>query len=302
MNEKTLKLIEAINAYDALKWDEVAPANSINYGPLHFWYKGRHIDVTDTAARQLCVLNGIPPAFFMDTMRWDEKMSVFNRLNEERGDTEHMFRFSGDTLYGVVSPKYRRIDNSRMLSILETAADSGLPLMPVKYKLDTDHSRIVLVPEHAQVGELTPSLTITNSECGLASLNLWAGVYRWVCTNGLMVPVGDIARSRWFHIGNAAISLPDICIVLNRSVEYVQLLYEARSRYLRPEDKVRILNNVSEVLGQRVAEKVSDVANAEYSGAPTLYHAVNAITRTAQMFRPQVQSDVERFAGRLLAA
>lgn len=302
MNEKTLKLIEDMNAYDAVKWDEVAPASDVRYSALAFWFKGHYIQTTDTAIRQLCALNGIPSHFFMERLKNDERTAIFNRLNREHGDTEHMFRFSGDTLYGIVGPRYRRIDNSRILSVIEAAADAGLPLMPVKHTLDPDHTRVVLVPERAQVGELTPSITITNSENGLASLTMWAGVYRWACTNGLMVPVGDVTRSRWFHIGNAGITLPDIGIVLNRSMQYVGMLHEARRRYLHTGMKEEIVERVAGALGQQIAETFSNVANTEYRGAPTLFHAVNALTRTAQSFRPVQQTEIEHYAATLLAA
>ncbi|MFA6450864.1 MAG: DUF932 domain-containing protein [bacterium] len=304
MNEKTSTLIERLRTYDGAKHDEVAPQGAVAYNFDEFTFKGLPIRTTETAEKQLCAACGIPYEFFQHRLNRHEKTSIFNRLSMELADAERLFRFHHNELYGVTSTRYRKLDNIRVLDILQAADDSGIGLKPVRYNFKPDHTRVVLVPDKTNVGELTPSITITNSENGLASLSLWAGVFRFVCTNGLMVPVSDITRNRWFHIGNSDISLPDIGVVLNRSMEYVEMLYESRSQYLSVRDKTDIVTKVAGALGQKVAEKVVDVANREYHGAPTLFHAINSITRAAQSlsFRPQVQSEIERYAATLLAA
>jgi hypothetical protein len=302
MNDKTKQLVQAIVEADNVKYDEVAPARSIVYGPQGFLFEGKPIHTTDTAVRQLCGTCGIPASFFTDCMNTNERTSVFNRLNLEQAETERMYRFQNDCLYGVVSSRYKRIDNIRVLDILEAASDSGIGLKPVKWTLSHDHTRVTLVPDRASVGELTPSITITNSENGLASLSLWAGVYRWICTNGMMVPISDITRSRWMHLGNSDITLPDIRIVLNKSMEYTERLYASRGRYLGAGDKESIVLDISRALGQKAAERVVEVANAQYHGGRTLYDVVNATTRAAQAFRPAMQTEVERYASTLLKA
>lgn len=296
------ELMRTIVLYDNRKHDEVAPARAVVCSPDGFLFRGKRIVATDTAMRQLCATCGIPADFFCNTMNSSERTFVFNRLNLEQPETERMYRFHDDTLYGVVSHRYKRIDNIRLLDVLEAADDAGIGLKPVRWNLDPDHTRVVLVPERAHVGELTPSITLTNSENSLASLTLWAGVYRWICTNGLMVQVGDLTKTRWFHIGNNDIRLPDIHVVLNRAQEVTETLYATRRRYLSVGDKAEIVTDVAASLGQRVAEKVVEIGNREYRGGCTMFDAVNAVTRAAQAFRPAEQSQVESYAGRLLLA
>jgi len=79
-------------------------------------------------------------------------------------------------------------------------------------------------------------------------------------------------------------------------------LCESRRRYLGAAEKADIVLYIGDKLGQRVADKVAEVANSEYSSAPTLYHAINSITHAACAFRPAMQSEIERYAGTLLAA
>jgi hypothetical protein len=304
MNDKTSNLIERLRTYDGAKHDEVAPQGAVAYNFDEFTFKGLPIRTTETAEKQLCAACNIPFEFFQHRLNRHERTSIFNRLTMEQADTERMYRFHHDELYGVTSTRYRKLDNIRVLDILQAADDSGIGLKPVRYNFKPDHTRVVLVPDKANVGELTPSITITNSENGLASLTLWSGVYRFKCSNGLLVPVGDIAHNRWMHIGNSDISLPDIGVVLNRSMEYVEMLYESRSQYLSVRDKTDIVTKVAGALGQKVAEKFVDVANCEYHSGRTLFDTVNAITRTAQSlsFKPQQQTEIERYAATLLAA
>ncbi len=297
------RFIQHLTAYDARKRDEVAPACVISYNYGRFSYKGKPVRVTETALRQLCNGCGIPTDFWSNRLNVMERTPIFNRLVQDQGNVERLFRFHGDDeLYGVLSPRYRRLDNILALEIMQAADDAGIGLKPVKYRLDPDHTKIRLVPVGSRVGELVPMIEVINSENGQSSLQLYAGVHKWSCENGLMIPVSDITRSRWFHIGNSDIALPDVGIVLNRSEQYVDMLNDARSRYLNPEDKERILMDIAGALGHTVAERVVDAANREYHGGRTMFDVVNATTRAAQSFRPEQQSAVERYAGHLLAA
>jgi len=298
----TDQLRDAILTEHNAKADEVRTAASIVYGPEGFIFDGYPISATETATRQLLTRVGIPYDFFQSRMNTQERIAVFNRLNTETGNARRLLRFSGDRLYGVVSERYRVIDNIEILDVIESAQDSGFGLKPVRWTLDHDHTRVVLVPDGANVGELTPSITITNSENGLGCLSLWAGVYRWVCTNGMMIPISDITKNRWMHMGGGDVVLPDMGLVVNRSHDYTDRLYYAKTKPLDDAGRERIFTLVEGRFGKKTAEKVQEVAAREYSGAPTMFHAINAITRSAQSFTPTRQSEIELFASSLLAA
>lgn len=302
MERSREKLMRSLLHYDNQKYDESACVKAVTRGDDGFLFRDRPVKVTGTALKQLCAINGIPATFFSEKMDMRERKSVFNRLNSEQAEVERMYRFHGDTLYGVVSLRYKKIDNIRLLDVLQAADDSGISIKPVIWKLAPDHTRVTLVPDRSSVGELTPCIILTNSENGLASLTLWAGVFRWVCSNGMMVSVGDVTKTRWFHIGNNEIVLPDISIVLNRASEATERLYAARSQYLGVEDKAEIAGRIAGALGQPAADKVAETANREYHGGRTMFDVVNAVTRAAQTFPPARQSQAEAFASHLLAA
>jgi hypothetical protein len=302
MNAEMIKLVDHILKYDAAKRDITAEAAVVEYGNGGFRFDDKPIRVTHTALRQLCALAGIPPDFFAERMTPAERSVIFNRLIMQVGETDRLFRFHNDLLYGVVSPRYKKLDNVLLIDILQSAEDSGLGLRPVRADLHPDHSKVRLVPDIPRVGELAPMIEFTNSENGLGSLQVYAGVYRWFCTNGLMVPVSDITRARWMHLGNRDIQLPDLYTVLNRSLEFIEKMDRARTQYLSATRKERLLTRISRDLGQKAAERVVRTANREYNSGRTRFDLVNAVTRAAQGFPREQQSTIERYASTLLAA
>ena len=302
MNTEMIKLVNQIQKYDAAKRDVAAEAAVVEYGNGQFRFDDEPIRVTRTALRQLCGLAGIPADFFTEKMTPAERSVIFNRLIAQVGETDRLFRFSNDLMYGVVSPRYKKLDNIMLLEILQSAEDSGLGLRPVRADLHPDHSKIRLVPNVPRVGELAPMIEFINSENGLGSLQVFAGVYRWVCTNGLMVPVCDITRSGWLHLGNRDIDLPDLHVVLNRSIQFIGKMDRARTQYLPLSARERLLTRISGALGQKAADRIVRTANREYHCGRTRFDLVNAVTRAAQGFPREQQTHIERYASSLLAA
>ncbi len=301
MND-TERFMARLRVYDESKQDIAESRRAVEYREDGFYFRGKPITVNNTALQQLCRLLDIPQEFFFNTMIPDERATVFNRLNRHIDDEEKLFRFSGDLLYGVVSRRYRKLDNIMIADILGTARDSGLGLKPVKFCFDPDHSRFVFVDETAEVSEIAPAITITNSENGLGSLKISAGTFRWVCTNGLMMPIGDVSQSRWMHKGNSDVYLPDLFTVLNQSRRHVEQMDTSRGKYLTTSAKMDIILDLAEKLGRCVAERVIEAANREYNGGRTVFDTINAVTRAAQAFRPAEQTEIESYAAGLLAA
>ena len=298
MADSMSKLIKRIRNYTYKKEDLVEPASAIQHTGESLVLNGEPIRATHTAVRHLCIHAKIPADFFMNRLLPEEQIPIFNRMFSAL-DTEFMFRLSNKTLYGVVSPKYSIMDNIVLVDILKAADEMGLGLKPVKSVLNPDHTKIRLIYEHARVGELVPMLELTNSENGMGSLVLWAGIYRYVCSNGLLIPV-TTTQSRWIHYGADTIDIPDFHAVLDESVRYVHMLDQARTDYLSAEGKMSLIQDVSSKFSGRVADAVTSAANHEYHGAPTRFHFVNAVTKAAQTFEPAQQTCMESYAHTLL--
>jgi hypothetical protein len=303
MNEGIKKLIEDLESYDAAKRDELACADDLIHYNGGFYFKGQPIDVTEAALRQLCSFSGIPADFFRDSLTASEQAILFNRLyHENNASAARLYRLSNDTLYGVVSHRYHKIDNAAFIPVLKKIDNFDLDLKPVKLILNPDHTKIRLVPTDYADGEMAPMIEFTNSENGLGSMKVWAGVYRQVCTNGLMVEIKNLGRSRWSHIGSAGIDMPDLHSVMNVSLDYLKRLDSARTVYLNSDAKEYYIMHIAEELGHDAADKVVEAAQNEYHNGRTLFDLVNSITRAAQSFNSRRQTEIENCAARLLAA
>lgn len=302
MKTEMAEFIHRIATLNDVKRDVTAPVTDIKYRFGRFYFQKKAVRVTPTAAGQLCAGAGIPPRFFLSAMTSPERAIMFNRLNARNSGVERLFRFHGDCLYGVVSPRYRKLDNIVLAQMLESVATQGPPLEPIRFDLNPDHTRVTFVREDAEAGDITPAIIATNSENGNGSFRLWAGVFRWVCSNGLMFPAGDITSARWPHIGGGDIELPDLYTILNRAAKHAQQLEDARGRYLSTADKAEIVSEVGKKFGRETADRVVEIANREYGCGRTLFDTVNSITRAAQKYSGATQTEMEIFAASLLAA
>lgn len=293
------RLKKRIQSYHAKKRDEIQPASAIRLTPDGFTLEEVHLSVTPTAKKHLFQLAKIPTEFFTNRLTPDEQSTVFNRLYGELGDIQMMYRLSGETLYAVVSPKYKPLDNIVLLDIIDQITESGFKLRPVKSYIHPDHTKVRFVPAESQANDLMPMIEFTNSEVGHGSLRIWAGVFRLVCTNGLITEVQS-SRARWVHIGKGDVRIPDIAAVLHQATELTEEFNRTQRVYLNAGRKSEILMGLSDALGPRVAEAVVKIANENYHGARNLFELINSVTETAQQYPPSAQTEIEKYAARLL--
>jgi hypothetical protein len=101
---------------------------------------------------------------------------------------ELFFRFDGDEVRAIFTPKYRPMDN---FEVLERPDRLGYrPETRVQCSLDAEFMTLS-IPDadrtFAVNGDpITPGISISNSEVGLSSLRIAAFYLRLVCTNGLI--------------------------------------------------------------------------------------------------------------------
>jgi hypothetical protein len=296
-------MVDDIKAYDSRKRDEYAGSEAVVHCNGGFYFNGSPIEVTDTALRQLCKFCGIPTDFFQYSLMAEEQTALFNRLYlEKSAGAIRLYRFDGVTLYGVVSDRYRKLDNADFLPTLDTIIKTGLNLRPVKLMLNPDHTKIRLVPEDYVESETAPMIEFTNSENGHGAMKVWAGVYREICSNGLLVEVANHGDARWNHVGKTICDLSDIHDVLNVSLDYMARLDRTRAKYLNNSSKQRLIIDLSEELGREVADRVVETARSEYNSGRTVFEFINSITRAAQYFHARRQTVIERYAATLLSA
>ncbi len=111
-----------------------------------------------------------------------------NHWIKEEKNEQLFFRFDGEEVRAIFTPRYRPVDNFEILERLDSLGYG--PDAQVQCHLD-DLFMLVSILDGNQSFSIngdryTPGISISNSEVGLASLSIAAFFLRLVCTNGMI--------------------------------------------------------------------------------------------------------------------
>ncbi len=215
-------------------------------------------------------------------------MNLNHWLQYERNE-ELFFRFNGDDVRAIFTPRYIPTDNIEVLDKLKS----------LDYPLDTrvqssidDEFMMINIPDGRQSftinGErMTPGISVSNSEVGLASLSIAAFVLRLVCTNG-MISKTEVSAS-YRHISGKILSelpgvLTDISGELAKKKDQFKLSIESKVEH--PEMTINSFNNQFQ-LNKEEKEAVEWAMPLEFG--QTMFHVINVYTKAAQY--PELPAD-----------
>jgi hypothetical protein len=241
---------------------------------------GAHV-LRPVAQQSIANRLGIPIQYLR---RCPEDIQAFNMnywITHEKNE-ELFFRFDGDDVRAIFTPRYIPTDNLEVLKKLDSLNYD--PQTKVQCSLD-DEFMSLSIPDGNQTfkvnGEkMTPGISVSNSEVGLASLSIAAFMLRLVCTNGIISKTEVSASYR--HISAKILTgLPGVFMnvsqELGRQKEQVRLSLE--SKVDNPESTINSFNNQFQ-LNKTEKEAVGWALPHEYGY--TMFHVVNVYTKAAQ--------------------
>jgi hypothetical protein len=202
----------------------------------------------------------------------------------------------------VFTPRYKPVDNFEILERLDSLGYG----MDTSVQCHLDGEFMLLnIPDgeksfHLNGDRMTPGISISNSEVGLASLSIAAFVLRLVCTNGLIAKTQVAASYR--HISRKILDefagvLQDVSHELG--VQSSRLRISAESKVENPEQTLQNFNR--QFLLNEEERKAVEWAWPQEVGE-TMSHLVNAYTRAAQFETLPAESAyrLQKTAGNLL--
>jgi len=224
---------------------------------------------------------GIPFHYLKKCPADIQRLNLNYWLAHERND-ELFFRFNGDDVRAIFTPRYIPTDNVEVLDKLKS----------MYYPLDTkvqssvdDEFMMVNIPDGRQSfmvngDKMTPGISISNSEVGLASLSIAAFVLRLICTNGMISKTQVSASYR--HISGKILNelpgvLNNISDELGRKKDQFRLSMESKVEH--PDMTVSSFNSQFQ-LNKEEREAVEWALPLEYGN--TMFHIVNVYTKAAQ--------------------
>ena len=217
---------------------------------------------------------------------------------------------------GILSSKYSVCDSHEILEVVNDAVNLNNYKVKGSYLNEERlHVRLIgkeMLPIDGE--DLFAGLFIDSSDVGRSILTVKFGIYKQVCTNGLVIARAGGVLFEQKHIGISAdefheglvASLKNVDLLTENAVEWVN---RAKSRYNHwestsehPEDIQEFANYIRQQtnLSDESANKVIDLMKNKYED--TRWGLINGITEVAQDFTLERRLELERIAGNMLIA
>jgi len=263
-------------------YDKLVPVKDIEFNKLDsVKIRGESYPLKPTAQYALSNRLGIPIQYLRKCPPDLQAVNLNYWLTKERNENL-FFRFDGEEVRAVFTPKYKPVDNWEIIEKLNSLGYAE----DTKVQCYLDEEFMVLsVLDGKEVfsvngDRFAPGISISNSEVGLASLSIAAFVLRLVCTNGAISKTQVSASYR--HVSLKILKeLPEV--IKNVSLDLVkqrdQYRISLESRVADPLATIESFNKQFQ-LGEKEKEAVKWGWFQEVG--ETMFHVVNAYTRAAQ--------------------
>ena len=278
----------------------------------------RDFPISRYALGQLSSKIGVPVRYLdkcIQSGRIDLAQDNVNSWLEDYNKDLFIREFSGG-IRGVLSNKYSVCDSHEILEAVDDAVDLS------KYKVKGSflneerlHVRLIgkeMLPIDGE--DLFAGLFLDSSDVGRNILTVKFGIYKQVCTNGLVIARAGGTLFEQKHIGITAEefhdglvkSLQNVDLLTDHAVEWVQ---RAKNRYNHwsvetehPEDIEEFVAYIRQQtnLSDDSAHKVISLMRTKYED--TRWGLINGITEVAQDFTLERRLELERIAGSMLVA
>jgi len=283
---KLITLNEAFDRVDKLSkhcMDKVVDVPDISFDSLEWVRFGNEPHkLRVVAQRSISNRLGIPHSYLRKCPTDIQATNLNHWIKKER-NKQLFVRFDADEVRAFFTLKYTPVDNFEVLERLDSLGYD--PETKVQCHLDPEFMSLS-IPDGNNSFEIngermTPGISLSNSEVGLASLTIAAFVLRLVCTNGL-IRKAEIGSS-YRHVSTKILSefpqvIEQVSYELGKQKHQFKLSME--SPVDNPDSTFASFNRQFQ-LNKPEKEAVQWGWMKEYGG--TMFNVVNAYTRAAQL-------------------
>ncbi len=297
------KVYDRIDAMSANCVDSNVDVQSIEFESLELIrISGEAHTVRPVAQRSISNRLGIPYQYLQKCPQEIQARNLNHWIKEEKND-RLLFRFDGNDIRAIFTPRYVPVDNFEVFERLDSMGYS--PDTLVQCSMDPEFMSLS-IPDGKKAFDIngdkyTPGISISNSEVGLASLSISAFVLRLICTNGLICTSGVSASYR--HVSTKILTeFPQVLekVSLELGNKRDQFKFSMESIVDNPESSMLSFNRQFQ-LNQVEQEAAAwgwgfDVGN-------TMFHLIQAYTKGAQQPDLTAESSfkLSRTGGNILA-
>jgi hypothetical protein len=253
------------------------------------------------AQRSICYRLGIPYQYLAKCPQELQRENMNYWIEKEKNE-ELFFRFENTEVRAIFTPKYKPVDNFEVLEKFDSLGYK--PETQVQCSLDGEFMSLS-IPDGSRTfkmnGErITPGISISNSEVGLASLSIAAFFLRLICTNG-MISKSEVSAS-YRHVSMKILQeMPQVLerVSIELGMQKDKFLISAETPVPDPFGTITSFNRQFQI-GKPEQEAVEWAW--PYEQGETMFHVVNTYTRAAQFQGLSAESSyrLQRVAGNIL--
>ena len=338
------RVLETVREDDEGKWDKVVFRDQLTLlnGKLLIPESASSNEVeeltpTPWATSQMCGRLGIPTAYFrrcpldlqdaqfnvwarhhdrfeangFESNGFDKPGISSSRTSSTRcsANERWLLRARHDSLRGVLSDRYTRLDNEPFLNILQPLVPERLQVKWFALSDESLHLRLIdptLSREVLPDDRLSVGLHVANSETGRRSVTIDAIVWRLVCQNGLvrLVKGKSLLQQRHIFISQSNFKRDlerAMGEALTTSAGLLERMQQSTTEHL--DDVETLIEKIGErhQLSEAFQEKIKNALLLENRGQQeTLYGLTNALTQAAQTLPPDDRYGMEVMAGEVM--
>lgn len=269
----------------------------------------RDCDLTSHSLSQLSQKVGVPNRYLekcITSGMFDLAQQNVNTWIDAE-DRDYLVRVYKNNVRGLLSTKYSVCDTPTILDVVDSCVDtSDYDVNSCFLTSERLHLRFVskeMLPINGE--DLFIGLFLDSSDVGRNTLTVRFGIYKQVCTNGLIVckKGGNLFEQR--HIGitqeefyNGLVA--SLSRVPQLTEEAIQWVEDARmEKAPKEEDLVDKLKH-NTPLREKDIEKITTLMVDTYDDSK--WGLINSITQVAQDYTLETRLELERYAGNLLVA
>jgi len=255
----------------------------------------------EIAQRSISYRLGIPFQYLKKCPQDIQALNMNYWIDHEKND-QLFFRYDGDDVRAIFTPKYKPVDNFEVLERLDSLGYG--PDTRVQCSLDHEFMLLSIMDGNKSFeidgDKFRPGVSISNSEVGLASLSIAAFVLRLVCLNGLIRKTEIGASYR--HVSHKILDefpqvLENVSYELGK--QKGQFLLSMESPVDDPEATIKSFNRQFQL--DKIEKDAVEWAWPQEMG-DTMFNIVNSYTRAAQFPGLSAESSyqLQRVGGNIL--
>jgi hypothetical protein len=282
--------------------DHLVPVKDISFASLESVRIANEVHPMRHIAQQSIAYRLNIPLQYLRRCPSEVQSYNMNHWIKEEKNTELFFRFDGEEIRAVFTPKYQPIDNFEVLERLDSLGYP--PETPVQCYLDPTFLSLSILDGKQTFSingdKITPGVSVSNSEVGLACLSIAAFLLRLICTNGLIAKTE--VHASYKHISLKVFKefsqvLEKVSLELGKKREQLKVSTESMV-----DNPAVTMENFNRQFQLNKAEKEAVEWGWSRESGYTMFHLVNAYTRAAQFEGLSAESSyrLQRTGGMIL--